>query len=240
MNALPLFVTLTAFALAVWASRRWRGLRYLPPVLLASAVVAAYLYVVRMDMEIYRKAVEPLTLLLGPSIVALALPIHEQAPLLKRHAALFAITALFATLFGCTLGLLWGFFAFHDRTLAVILSARMSTSAVAAATAHTLLGGKNDGGQEAGAVAGSLAILTGIVGPIFGPSLLTRFGVRDPIERGAIMGTVAGGLGTAKALEEGPEAGAASAVGMCLAAIATAFLLPALYFAVAVLRTTNP
>jgi hypothetical protein len=230
MSGVPLFVTLTAYAAAVGASLRWRGLRYMPPVLIAAGAVAIYLYVLKMDMETYRKAVEPLTFLLGPSVVALALPIYEQSALLKRKVGLFAVTAMFTTLFGCLLGLIWGFFALHDQTMAVVLSARMSTSAVAAATAHTLLG--DPGGQEAGAVAGSLAILTGIIGPILGPTLLTRFGVRDPIERGAIMGTVAGGLGTVKALEEGPEAGAASAVGMCLAAIATALLLPALYFLV--------
>ena len=59
MSGVPLFVTLTAYAAAVGASLRWRGLRYMPPVLIAAGAVAIYLYVLKMDMETYRKAVEP-------------------------------------------------------------------------------------------------------------------------------------------------------------------------------------
>ena len=227
MILVPLIFTLSAYVTAIAAARRWRGLRWLPPALIAATLVALYLRVVGLSMTEYRRAVEPLTLLLAPSIVALALPIHEQTPLLKRHSGLFLKMGAFTILFGCLVGLAWGLFVLHDRTLAILLSARMSTAAVAAATTNALLSAPTD--SESGAVAGSLAILTGILGPLLGPMLLNRLRVHDPAARGAAYGVIAGGLGTAKALEEGPEAGAASAVGMSVSALLTAVLLPILY-----------
>jgi putative effector of murein hydrolase len=78
------------------------------------------------------------------------------------------------------------------------------------------------------ALAALFSVLTGMFGAAFGPTLLNRLGIADPIQRGLAMGTSSHGQGTARILQEGEETGAFSALAMGLTAIGMAVLLPAL------------
>ena len=77
------------------------------------------------------------------------------------------------------------------------------------------------------ALAALFSVLTGMIGAAFGPSLLDRMGVDDPMQRGLAMGTASHGQGTARMLQESEEAGAFSALAMGLTALTMAVLLPA-------------
>ena len=67
-----------------------------------------------------------------------------------------------------------------------------------------------------------MVLLTGILGAVLGPPLLTLLGVRDGRARSH-------GIGTARALEASELAGAFSGLAMGLNALATAILLPLLW-----------
>jgi putative effector of murein hydrolase len=69
------------------------------------------------------------------------------------------------------------------------------------------------------ALAATLAVLSGLLGALVLPPVLTRLGVRHPLARGIALGSVAHGIGTARAREEGELTGAASSIGMGLAAL---------------------
>jgi putative effector of murein hydrolase len=71
-----------------------------------------------------------------------------------------------------------------------------------------------------------LVILTGILGAVLGPPLLTLLKVRDPRARGIALGASAHGIGTARAFNESPETGAHASLAMGLAGVLTAILLP--------------
>ena len=58
-----------------------------------------------------------------------------------------------------------------------------------------------------------LTILTGIVGAVLGPPLLTAMRVRDARVRGLAIGVSSHGVGTAQMLHEGRTAGAFSGSG---------------------------
>jgi putative effector of murein hydrolase len=62
---------------------------------------------------------------------------------------------------------------------------------------------------------------------MFGPFVLTRCRVTDPIARGIALGTTSHGQGTATALLEGETAGAMSSLAMAGAAVFTAAIAPA-------------
>ena len=57
------------------------------------------------------------------------------------------------------------------------------------------------------------------------PALLTALGIKHPLARGIAMGAVAHGIGTARAREEGEHTGAASSIGMGLAALSVTLLV---------------
>jgi putative effector of murein hydrolase len=74
-----------------------------------------------------------------------------------------------------------------------------------------------------------LVILTGVLGAMLGPLVLSGLGIRDRAARGVAMGTASHGIGTARALQESELAGAFSGLAMGLNALATAMLLPVLW-----------
>ncbi len=74
-----------------------------------------------------------------------------------------------------------------------------------------------------------LVILTGIIGAMFGPSILSWLNIRDPSARGMAMGAASHGIGTARALQENEVTGAFSGLAMGLNAIATSILLPLMW-----------
>jgi len=73
-----------------------------------------------------------------------------------------------------------------------------------------------------------LTILTGIVGAVIGPRVLTLLRVRDHTVRGLAVGASSHGIGTAQMLQESRTEGAFSGLAMALTALATSIWLPVL------------
>jgi putative effector of murein hydrolase len=135
-----------------------------------------------------------------------------------------AVPVLVGIAAGCASGIVsivllaWTFGA--NGELAASLATKSVTAPVSMAiTSH--LGGVP-------ALAAIASVLTGMLGAAFGPPLLDRLGVTDPLQRGLAMGTASHGQGTARILQESEQAGAFSALAMGLTALVMAALLPAL------------
>ena len=73
-----------------------------------------------------------------------------------------------------------------------------------------------------------LVILTGITGAIIATPLLNALRLTDWRARGFAVGVTSHGIGTARALQVNPTAGAFAGLGMALNAVLTAILAPAL------------
>ena len=71
-----------------------------------------------------------------------------------------------------------------------------------------------------------LVILTGIVGAIVATPLLNAIRITDWRARGFAVGVAAHGIGTARAFQVHPTAGAFAGIGMGLNALVTAVLAP--------------
>jgi putative effector of murein hydrolase len=71
-----------------------------------------------------------------------------------------------------------------------------------------------------------LVVTTGIIGAIGGKYVLDALGITDHGVRGFALGTAAHGIGTARAFQEGEEAGAFSGLAMGLCGLVTAVLFP--------------
>ncbi|WP_144859793.1 LrgB family protein, partial [Micrococcus luteus] len=75
-------------------------------------------------------------------------------------------------------------------------------------------------------LAAVLPVLTGVLGAVLAPWVLDRLRVRDPRVRGLAIGVSSHGIGTARALAEGPKTGAFSALAMACSGVLTALLAP--------------
>ena len=80
------------------------------------------------------------------------------------------------------------------------------------------------GGQPT--LAAVLVLCTGIFGAMVVTPFLNLIGVRDWRARGLAVGTAAHGIGTARAFQVNPTAGAFAGIGMGLNAILTAIIAP--------------
>ncbi len=216
----PLFgvgITLGAYQLAMAAYEKTRWV-FLQPVLVSMLTVIGILLACGLTFAQYQGSVAALTLFLGPTTVALAVPLFVN---LRRIRQLFwptFITLLVAGVVATVLGvaLAWAFGA--ERIMLMSMAPKSVTSPIAMLVASQI------GGTAA--LAAVFVMITGILGAIIGPSLLKRAGVQHPAALGMALGLTAHAVGTARALQESEECGAFAALAMSLMGVFTAVLLP--------------
>ncbi|MDG9927831.1 MULTISPECIES: LrgB family protein [unclassified Pseudomonas] len=223
----PLFgvgITLAVYQLALAAYERTRWV-FLQPVLVSMAVLIGILLAAGLTYEEYRESTFLLSVLLGPTTVALAVPLFLN---LKRIRQLFwptLITLLVAGTFATVLGvaLAWAFGA--ERMMLMTMAPKSVTSPIAMLVAEQIGG--------VAALAAVFVLITGVLGAMCGPELLRRIGVHHPAAQGLALGITAHAVGTARALQEGEESGAFAALAMSLMGMLTAVALPLVVAAVA-------
>ncbi|NWB84364.1 LrgB family protein [Pseudomonas gingeri] len=216
----PLFgigITLGAYQLVLAGFEKTRWV-FLQPVLASMVLVVAILLLCGLEYAEYRKSTEILGILLGPATVALAVPLYLN---LRRIRQLFwpifttlVIGGILATGLGVLLGWLFG----ADHMILMTLLPKSVTSPIAMLVAEQIGG--------VAALAAVFVLITGVIGAITGPWLLTRLGVHAAEARGMALGMTAHAVGTSVALQESEECGAFAALAMSLMGVATAVLLP--------------
>ncbi|MDB5979871.1 MAG: LrgB family protein [Pseudomonas sp.] len=216
----PLFgiaITLGAYQLMLAAYEKTRWI-FLQPVLISMLVVIGVLVSCGLTYGEYRKSTEILSILLGPATVALAVPLYLN---LRRIKQLFwptfttlVIGGVLATALGVTLGWLFG----AEHMILMTMLPKSVTSPIAMLVAEQIGG--------VAALAAVFVLITGVIGAIFGPGLLSILGVTNQAARGMALGLTAHAVGTSVALQESEETGAFAALAMSLMGVATAVFLP--------------
>ncbi|MGB2041212.1 MAG: LrgB family protein [Porticoccaceae bacterium] len=200
--------------------RRSGGNPFLHPLLIGTPLVAAFLYLINMDFEAYYLGNGALNWLLGPTTVALAVPLAKQMrqlpPLLLTVATTVLIGGFFAT--GCALAMALIFDA--DQLIVLSLAAKSVTTPIAVGITEQL------GGLVTLIV--MVVLLTGIVGILAAQTVFNYTKITDERWQGLILGISAHAIGTAKAFEQSPRCGAFSTLGMGLNGIWTSLFLPPL------------
>lgn len=216
----PLFsvgVTLVAYQLATALYAKTRSL-WFHPFIVGITLVVSVLLACQIPYEHYRESNWLITVWLGPTTVALAVPLYMN---LARIQALFKpimLTLLVAGSVTSILVVLMGWLFGAPNSMIATLAPKSATSPIAMLVAEGL------GGIPA--LAAVFVLLTGILGAISGPFLLDRFKVHHPAARGMALGLTAHAVGTVQALQESEETGAFSAMAMSLMGVFTAVLLP--------------
>jgi len=156
--------------------------------------------------------------LLGPSTVALALPLYENRHVVMRSLVPIAIAlavgsvATIASVIACA----WLFKLPSIMTISAL--PKSTTSGVAMGISQSV-------GGDASLTA-IIVVATGIVGAVMATPLLNLIRIEDRRARGFAVGLAAHGVGTARAFQVHPITGTFAGVAMSLNGLLTAVLVP--------------
>jgi len=190
----------------------------LNPVVVAALLIIALLMLTATPFPVYFEGAQFVHFMLGPATVALAVPLVENWQTVRRSAlpivaalAAGATTAVLSTvLLGYVLGL--------PRDVLVSIAPKSVTTPIAMGIASEL------GGIPP--LTAVFVITTGVLGAIMVTPLMNALRIRDMRARGFAAGVAAHGIGTARAFQVDPLAGAFAGIGMALNGAATALLVP--------------
>lgn len=213
-----LTVTLAVFVGGTWLNRKLGGHPLAHPVLVAMVVLIGLLLLTGTTYDTYFEGAQFIHFLLGPATVALAIPLYDN---LRQIRALL-VPLLLACFIGVAVavssavGLAWLAGA-RDQTL-LSIAPKSVTTPIAMGIAEQI------GGLPS--LAAGIVLLTGAVGAVAARPLFRLAGIHDERAQGFALGIAAHGFGTAHALTIGLRAGAFAGLGLGMAGLLTAFLLP--------------
>lgn len=194
------------------------GTPLLHPVLVTIAALIAVLTVFGVEYETYNEGGRIISFFLGPSVVALGVPLAERIRELRSQAPALVATILAGSVIGIISAVVPLIVTGADEVLVLSMAPKSVTTPIAMSIVDA------SGGEPS--LAAAFVVLTGILGAVVGPLLLRVFGVHDPVAYGYALGAAAHGIGTARALEEGRTQGAAGSLAICLNGIATSVMTP--------------
>lgn len=170
--------TLAAYAAGVWVNRK-TGKALFNPLLMGSIFMIVFLSCFGVPYADYKSSAQPVSWLLMPATVSLAIPLYEKWELLEKNlAAIFAsIAAGVLTSLGSVLAMAWVLKL--ERAHAVSFLPKSVTTAIGMDVAETL------GGTAA--LAGAVIILTGIVGQSAGETVCKICRITDPLAKGLAL-----------------------------------------------------
>lgn len=215
-----LMLTLAAYLAALWLYQRSGRNPLLIPVMTGVAILITLLTASSTPYPVYFEATRFIHFLVGPVIVALAVPLFHQIRRLRQIWLPITVALLVGSSVAIGSSLLIAWALGGSPATMISLAGKSATMPIAMA-----LAGKFNGVVPLAAVA---VALTGIVGIVIARPLLNVMGIHDPAVRGFSVGLTAHALGTARALQHDETAGAFAALGMALNGVATALLVPAI------------
>jgi predicted murein hydrolase (TIGR00659 family) len=215
-----LTATVGTYVCAEALYRRSNRLPLAHPVLVSIAALVAFLAASRTPYARYFEGAQFVHFLLGPAIVALAVPLHRELRRARSKTVPFTVALLAGSVTAAVTAIAVARLAGASRASIVSLAPKSATAPVAMGIVEKLRGIPS--------LAAGLVVLTGLLGTILGPVVLRWMRVRDPASIGFALGVASHGLGTARAFEIGEAAGAFAGLGMGLNAVATSVLVPLL------------
>ncbi|MGY3929469.1 LrgB family protein [Aeromonas encheleia] len=216
--AIPLTLALYFMTRALYRRLPWPIVN---PVLIPTAVIIGLLLWLDLPLDQYQHGTFPITALLEPAVVALALPLYQQARQIRSRLKPILVCTLASVLISVCTTLLIGHLMGADPALLASLATKSITTPLAMSVSQSL------GGIPA--IAAAVVVIVGIIGALIGYPLLKLLKVTDPEAQGLAMGACAHAIGTATSAEKGVTQGAFSSLAMVVCGILTAAVAPLLF-----------
>lgn len=216
--ALPLTIVLYLATRALYRRLPWPIIN---PVLVPTLVLVGVLLWLDLPLDQYETGTAPIKALLEPAVVALALPLYQQARQIKAKLKPILACCLVAVVISVSTTLVIGRVMGADAAMLASVATKSITTPLAMSVSQSL------GGIPA--IAAAIVVVVGVLGALIGFPLLKLFGVTDPEAQGIAMGSAAHAVGTAAAAEQGITQGAFSSLAMVVCGILTALIAPLLF-----------
>lgn len=183
------------------------------PLLIASILIIGVLLILDIDYEVYKAAVQPISFLLTPATVCLAIPLYRQLELLKKYPV--------AIWGGITSGVLTTMVSIWLMSLAFGLTHEQYVTLLPKSITTAIGMGISD--KMGGIVTITIVsiCITGILGNVMAELWLKWMKIEEPIAKGLAIGTASHALGTTKAMEIGEIEGAMSSLSVVVTGILT-------------------
>lgn len=212
----------SALTIAIFFGMRWVFQRtkqpLLHPVLWATILVIVLIETSGHDYASYKAETSWLVWLLGPAVVALAVPVYHMRAIIRENLRLLSIVIPSAVIFSMLS--VWGMLAAFPIDTQVVKS--LSLKAITAPVAFEL--SRENGGIPTLTAIG--VMFASILGAVLGPGVLRLARVTDPKAIGLALGCGSHGVGTARALELGRVHGAFASLGMSCSAMLASVVGP--------------
>lgn len=219
LTSLPIFgisLTLIAYVFALYIAKRFSS-PLTNPIIVASLLCIVVLKMLHIPIEQYQIGGELLVLLILPATISLSVKVYENREHLRNQVLPVivgsTVGAAVSIISVQVLGKLFGL----DGKLISSLLPKSVTAAIAMDLSPLV-----DGVVSISIMA---VMITGITGVLIGPLLLRLLRVSNPTLEGIAMGTASHVIGTARALEMGPQQGAISSIALFSTGIATVGML---------------
>ena len=210
--------TLAAYLAVCRLHRKYPANPLANVVVLSALLVVTGLVLCDVSYEEYKPASDIMSFLLGPTTVALALPLYRFRYILLRNLVPICVSVAA----GAFASMLVAMGLCHLGGLDVVVIMSIMTKSVTIPFAVDIA--PQYGGNAALAIA--FVCFTGTSGTVFGCATLTLLRMKRPFARGLALGTLSHGVGIAAAVQESEEAGAMASIAMILAGVMTTLLAP--------------
>lgn len=209
--------TVVVFYAAVALYRR-SGYLLLNPILVSVAVLIGLLYALRIPYAVYDSGARFFSFFLGPIVVALAIPLHQEMPNLLRRGRATIISLMAGSIVGCLTAVGVASILGSSSPVARSLIAKSVTTPIAIEITERVHGLPDL------ALAG--LVMTGIFGAVVGLPFLRAVGIRSRTAQGLALGAASHVMGGVRAAEEGRLEAASAVLAISLMGIATALVAP--------------
>lgn len=218
----PLFgiaLTLLVYGFAQTVYKRIRSV-WVNPVLTSILAIIGILKAANISYEDYAQGGDMILFLLGPSVVALAVPLYQRREVVwqrKKPIIIGVFAGSIVSIISAS-GLAW--LLGGSREVILSLAPKSVTTPIAISIVDKI------GGISP--LTAALVVLTGCLGAVCGIEFCRKIGINSPVSLGLAMGVSSHGIGTARMLEVDRLAGAVAGLAIGLNGLATTFLLPIL------------
>ncbi|WP_334068070.1 LrgB family protein [Nereida ignava] len=215
-----LATTILAYLVADGVARKLGNPPWANPVLLSVLLIAPVLWTTQTDYTAYFEGAQFIHFLLGPATVALALPLWDNRGTIRNSVAPIILALLTGSIVAAGSAIMLARAFGLPMEILLSLAPKSTTAPVALGISEAI------GGIPA--LTAVLVIMTGIIGAVTVTPLMNLLRITDWRARGFAVGVAAHGIGTARAFQVNPVAGAYAGIAMALNALLTSLIVPLL------------
>jgi putative effector of murein hydrolase len=210
-------LTLALYQTAAFLQQKWQFI-WLNPLLITSCILVPSLLITKINYHEYTQAVNVLTLMLEPAIVALGYPLYLQLRQIRFHYKQILSILTLAIIIVISLSLTSAMLLISAPKIAIALSLKSVTTPIGIALTEQLAGDSS--------ITAFSIMIAGLFGALLGPKWLLFIGVKSPKAQGLAIGAASHVIGTAVLAKISSEHAAYSSVALIFSALLTALISP--------------